>query len=345
MRSGWIATGLAVLGLAVGGCERASTEAEPRPQSAIASSPEGVTTVGPWRQPGDLVQTPIWPGDAPDQAGVDVEPESVLSRDTPEAIGGTISQMAFNVSVPTMTVFPPQGQNTGAAIIVFPGGGFRGVALTIEGTEICRWIAARGITCILSKYRVPYTNHSWNPDLRRVMDPRPARALQDAQRTIRLVRSRATEMGLDPERIGVMGFSAGGYLVAQTSNIFEPAYAPVDAVDQVSSRPDFAIAFFPGHICRDGDQFDPNLHVTAATPPTFLLQAWDDPVDPICNSVLYARALNTVGVSTEVHLFATGGHAFGLRRDHSPDTVWPGLLDNWLVGLGVLPPQPEATGR
>lgn len=342
-----VAFGTVALALMLAGCEgtTASSEARNPPTDAApaathppaASSPEGVITVGPWRQPDGLEQMPIWPGDAPNQDGVQIDPESVLTRDTPEAIDGPTSQAIFNVSTPTMTVFPARGRNTGAAIIVFPGGGFRTLAVTIEGTEICNWVTSRGMTCILSKYRVPYTNHSWNPELRRLMDPRPAPALQDAQRTIRLVRSRAEDLGIDPDRIGVMGFSAGGYLVAQSSNILEPVYTPVDQVDQISSRPDFAIAFFPGHICRDDNVFDPNLTVIAQAPPTFLLQAWDDPVDPICNSLMYASALNRAGVPSEVHLFATGGHAFGLRRNHSPDTVWPALLETWLAGIGVLP--------
>ncbi len=306
------------------------------PQPATAPPQEIGTHVGVWRQPEGLTQTPIWPGVAPDMAGVSQPPESVMTADTPEAIGGTTSQAVFDVSVPTMTVFPPKGRNTGAAIVVFPGGGFRAVVLTLEGTEICDWITSKGITCILSKYRVPGSNHYWNPECRCSITPDVPRALQDAQRTIRLVRARAAELQIAPGKIGVMGFSAGGYLVAQTSNIFEPAYTPVDAADRVSSRPDFAIAFFPGHICRAGDRLDPGLHVTGRTPPTFLLQAWDDPVDDICNSTLYARALDAVDVPAEVHLFARGGHAFGLRRDESPDTVWPGLVETWLKGIGVL---------
>lgn len=311
-------------------------EAEPH-RAATTTAPQEIgTRVGVWRQPEGLIQTPIWPGVAPDMAGMTQPPESVLTRHTPDAIDGTTSQAVLDVSVPTMTVFPPKGRNTGAAIVVFPGGGFRAVVLTIEGTEICGWITSKGITCILSKYRVPGTNHYWNPECRCSITPDVPRALQDAQRTIRLVRARAAELQVDPDKIGVMGFSAGGYLVAQTSNIFEPAYTPVDAADRISSRPDFAIAFFPGHICRRGGAMDPGLRVTGRTPPTFLLQAWDDPVDDICNSTLYARALDAAEVPAEVHLFARGGHAFGLRRNESPDTVWPGLVETWLKGIGVL---------
>lgn len=312
------------------------------PAPALDQWPVG-TTVRVWSPPAGLTQETIWPGDAPNLDGAGADPESVLIAETPEALYGDRSEAVFNVTRPTMTVYPPKGPNTGAAVVVFPGGGFRALAITLEGTEICEWITARGMTCVLSKYRVPFTNHSWDPECRCIIDPRPAPALQDAQRTIRLVRARAGELGVQPDKIGVMGFSAGGYLVAQTSNIFDAEYASVDAVDRVSSRPDFAIAFFPGHLCRSG-RLDPGIHVTARTPPTFLLQAWDDPVDPICNSTLYARALNAADVPSEVHLFGHGGHAFALRRNHSPDTVWPGLLENWLVETGILPGRSDAGG-
>jgi len=314
--------------------------ADVEPKQAAAPPAEGRTT-GVWRAPEGTSQVPIWPNGAPDMAGVTQPPETVLTRRTPEAVDGDVSQAVFDVTEPTMTVFPAQGQNTGAAIIVFPGGGFRAVVVTLEGTEICNWIARRGVTCILSKYRVPRSNHYWDEELRRAVTPAVPRALQDAQRTIRLVRSQARQLQIDPGKIGVMGFSAGGYLVAQTSNIFEPAYRPVDAIDRVSSRPDFAIAFFPGHICRRGGVLDPGLRVTGRAPPTFLIAAWDDPTNEICNSILYARALDQAGVPAEVHLFSTGGHAFGLRRDHSPDTVWPGLLETWLKERGILPRQPS----
>lgn len=336
-------TALAVAAFGAPACSD-RPEAEPVPAARPTPAPEEQpgTRIGVWRQPDGLVQSPIWPGAAPDMDGVTWAPESVLTKHTPEAINGTTSQAALDVSVPTMTIFPAKGRNTGAAIVVFPGGGFQIVAMTIEGTEICDWITSKGITCILSKYRVPGTNHHWDKTCRCAVTPAVPRALQDAQRTIRLVRSRAAELHINPDKIGVMGFSAGGYLVAQTSNIFDPTYAPVDAADRISSRPDFAIAFFPGHICRRGRVYEPGFQVSRRTPPTFLLQAWDDDVDDICNSTYYARALDEARVPTEVHLFATGGHAFGLRRNHSPDTVWPGLLENWLRGVGMLPPPARA---
>jgi acetyl esterase/lipase len=208
--------------------------------------------------------------------------------------------------------------------------------MDLEGTEICDWLTSRGITCVLLKYRVPRSNHYWDEECHCSITPKVPRALQDAQRTIKLVRSRAGELKIDPRKVGVIGFSAGGYLVAQTSNIFAPAYKAVDAIDSLSSRPDFAIALYPGHLCRNGGILDPGIHVTKRTPPTFLLQAWDDSVDDICNSTVYARALDRAGVSAEVHLFAKGGHAFGLRKSEHPVSSWPSLVENWLRELGIL---------
>jgi acetyl esterase/lipase len=335
MHSGWLflACALGLLCFA-GGFVEAETVVAKKP----TTSEDRVTMVGVWRPPSGLKQIPIWPKGAPDMDAVSQPPESVLTVHTPEALEGGTSQAVFDVTSPTMTVFPPKGSNSGAAIIVFPGGGFRAVVITVEGTEICNWIVSKGITCVLSKYRVPKSNHHYDKDCDCHVTPKVPRALQDAQRTIRLVRSMAKELNLDPTKVGAMGFSAGGYLVAQTSNIFEPAYKPVDAIDKISSRPDFAVAFFPGHLCRSGAKLDPGLRVTKATPPTFLLQAWDDPVNKLCNSTLYARALDDAGVPSEVHLFAKGGHAFGLRRKQSPDTVWPSLVENWLKDIGILQP-------
>ena len=302
----------------------------------VAGKPGEVTTVGVWRPPAGLTQVPLWPNGAPDMGGVSQPPESVLTAETPEAIGGHSSQAVFDVSAPTLTVFPPKGHNTGVGVIVFPGGGFKAVVLTLEGTEICDWLTARGITCILVKYRVPNSAHHWDRECRCSVTPKIPRALQDAQRAIKVVRSRAKALNLDPGKIGVMGFSAGGYLVAQTSNIFEPAYKPVDAIDALSSRPDFAIAVYPGHLCREGGKLDPGIHVTKRTPPTFLLAAWDDPVDEICNTTVYGRALDAGGARAEVHVFGAGGHAFGLRGSSRVAAAWPVLVEGWLKDIGVL---------
>jgi acetyl esterase/lipase len=326
---------LCALALASLACS-AQTAPQPdkQPPAAAKNAPPG-RTIGVWQPASGLSQLPIWPGSPPDGTLRPQPPESVDTYKEPPEIGHT-SQAVLDIAIPTMTIVPPKGRNTGTAVIVFPGGGFQKVFIDLEGFEICDWLTARGITCIVSKYRAPGGNDYWDDALRRQITPKIPRALQDAQRTIRLVRSKAKELNIDPNKIGVMGFSAGGYLVAQTSNILTPTYKPVDAIDQVSSRPDFAVALYPGHICRDNGKFDPRLPIIKTAPPTFIAQAWNDPIDPICNSLMYASALDKAGVSTELHLFAKGGHAFGLRKKDEPVGVWPQLVERWMKQLGLL---------
>jgi acetyl esterase/lipase len=185
-----------------------------------------------------------------------------------------------------MTVYSPKGTNTGVAVVVFPGGGYTSLAMDIEGTEICDWLTSRGITAVLSKYRVPVNKKEPYGESRA--------ALQDAQRTVGLVRFRAAEWHIDPHKIGVIGFSAGGHLVAATSTRFNKrTYPGVDAADKESCRPDFAIALYPGHLWkRVGPlNLNPNVPVTSNTPPTSLVHAEDDPVDPVFQSVAYYIAL------------------------------------------------------
>lgn len=320
--------------LLIGTACGASSAPQPDKQAPARNPP--VRTTGVWQPAAGLVQLPIWPGNPPDGTLMPQPPEGVDTYREPPEYGGK-SEAVVDIAIPTMTVIPPKGRNTGTAVIVFPGGGFQKVFVTLEGTEICDWLTVRGITCVVSKYRAPGGNDYWDDKLKRQITPKIPRALQDAQRTIRLVRSRAKDLGIDPNKIGVMGFSAGGYLVAQTSNILTPAYKPVDAIDTISSRPDFAVALYPGHICRnDGTTFDPKLPIVKNAPPTFIAQSWDDPVDPICNSLMYASALDKAGVSTEVHLFAKGGHAFGLRKKDQPVGVWPQLVERWMTSIGML---------
>ena len=307
-----------------------------RPPTTSDRQQADVKEVGVWQPPSGLKQISIWPNGAPDMEGVSQPAERVEVTKAPDVVAGHPYTAVYDVTSPTMTVFPHKGRNTGAAMVVFPGGGFKLLAMDLEGTEICDWMTAKGITCVLLKYRVPKSDHYWDKDCHCHITPKVPRALQDAQRTIRLVRAKAKELNLDPNKIGVIGFSAGGYLVAQTSNIFDPTYKPIDAADKLSSRPDFAIALYSGHLCRTSATLDPGIHVTKQTPPTFLLQAWDDPVDEICNSTVYARALDNAGVPAEVHLFAKGRHAFGLRRTEHPVSMWPSLVENWLKEIGIL---------
>lgn len=180
-----------------------------------------VRTIGVWQPAAGQTQLPIWPGRPPDGTLRPQPPESVNTYQEPPEFGGK-SEAVLDIAIPTMTIIPPKGRSNGTAVIVFPGGGFQMVFVTLEGTEICDWLIAKGITCIVSKYRAPGGNDYWDDGLQRHITPKIMRALQDAQRTIRLVRSKAKELNIDPNKIGVMGFSAGGYLVAQTSNILPP---------------------------------------------------------------------------------------------------------------------------
>ena len=278
-------------------------------------------------------QIPVWPGAIPGARpvkGPEVSGTVVDSAGRPKLVGGKSWVYVDRVSQPTMTVYSPAGRNTGAAVVVFPGGGYNILAIDLEGTEVCDWLTSTGITCVLLKYRVPCVKTGPYRDCRT--------ALQDAQRTVGLVRSRAAEWHVDPHRIGVIGFSAGGHMVAALSTHFTRLYRPVDAADTVSCRPDFAIALYPGHLAvpERGFALNPDIRVTRRTPPTFLLQAEDDPVDPVENSLVYHAALRKAGVPAELHLYVKGGHAFGLRRTSSPITGWSGLVEKWLATIGMI---------
>jgi acetyl esterase/lipase len=239
---------------------------------------------------------------------------------------------ANNVTLPTMTVYSPKGKNTGVSVVVFPGGGYQCLAMDLEGEEICDWLTSKGITAVLLKYRVP---------VKRVgLYGESPPALEDAQRTVGLVRFHASKWQIDPHKIGVIGFSAGGHMVAAISTHFDKrSYPAVDAADQESCRPDFAIACYPGHLWNEDEGFklNPNVPVSTTTPPTFLLQAEDDRVDNVNHSLVYYIALKDAGVPVEMHLYAHGGHAFGLRRTKFPITDWPELVERWLVTIGMTP--------
>jgi acetyl esterase/lipase len=263
-----------------------------------------------------------------------------LLATAPNPVAGKPWIYVRNVSRPTLTVYSPTGKNNGAAIVVFPGGGYQILAMDLEGTEVCDWLTSQGITCVLLKYRVPRSGPSWDPDCKCRINPRPQTALEDAQRTMGLVRLHAAEWHVDPHKIGVLGFSAGGHLAAAISNHFQQRlYAAVDAADKESCRPDFAVALYPGHLWipeRGQLGFNPDIHVTRNTPPTFLLQAETDSVDNVNQSLVYYIALKNAGVPTEMHLYADGGHAFGLRRTKDPITDWPHLVERWLRTIGMI---------
>jgi acetyl esterase/lipase len=221
---------------------------------------------------------------------------------------------------------------------VFPGGGFEILAIDLEGSETCDWLTSSGITCVLLKYRVPSAPYDWTCDCRPHNFQVSVPALEDAQRAVRLVRARAAQWHVDPHKVGVLGFSAGGYLVAEVSTRFKRrVYTPVDAVDEQSSRPDFALAIYPGHLTADDRTLNRNVPVSKDTPPTFLLQAEDDHVDGVDQSLVYYAALAKAHVPAEMHLYANGGHAFGLRPTANPITRWPVLAETWMRTIGMIP--------
>jgi acetyl esterase/lipase len=237
-----------------------------------------------------------------------------------------------------MTMYAPKGRNTGVAVVVFPGGGYQFLAMDLEGTEICDWLTSRGITCVLLKYRVPDSGPTRKED-GHMYYPKVQTALQDAQRTLGLVRQHAAQWHVDRHKVGVIGFSAGGHLAAAISTHFaQRTYPPVDAADELSCRPDFAVVVYPGHLWTPGTTLTlrPDIRVRTDTPPTFLLHAEDDPVDPVKHSLTYYAELKKAGVPTEMHLYAQGGHAFGLRPTKLPIGRWPALVEQWLHTIGVL---------
>jgi acetyl esterase/lipase len=284
-----------------------------------------------WEPSAGHTQVAIWPKEPPDSLPL-TGPEFMTKEENP--VAGKSYIAVERVSVPTMTVYSPKGKNTGVAVVLFPGGGYKILAIDLQGTEVCDWLTSRGITAVLLKYRVPApkTPPNWGAY------PESPMALEDAQRTVGLVRSRAVEWGIDPHKIGVLGFSAGGHLTAAISTHFEKRlYPAVDAADKESCRPDFAVAIFPGRLWMDDQRngLNPNVPVTKETPPTFLLHAQDDPVNDVKHSLVYYGALKKAGVPVEMHLYAEGGHAFGLRRTKLPITDWPKLVETWLGTIGM----------
>jgi len=308
-----------------------------------------------WQPSAGHKQVEIWPGAAPDPQPVK-GPEDAESSGKSFLVAGRPVVGVNNVTRPTMTVYSPVGRNTGVAIVVFPGGGYQTLAIDLEGTEVCDWLVTRGITCVLLKYRVtdvgPYPKSGPYPE--------SAMALEDAQRTMGLVRLHAAEWGVDPRKVGVLGFSAGGHLVAAIGTHYEKRLYPrVDAADDESCRPDFGVAIYPGHLSLSAAEWDarqgkrkfvvphapgadrdltlnPEVPVTAKTPPMFLLQNEDDHTDSVYDALAFYIGLKRAGVPAEMHVYSTGGHAFGLRRTDKAVTRWPELVETWLRTIGMV---------
>lgn len=298
--------------------------------AAAAFSPSLLAQQPAWQPAPGHLTLPVWPGLAPGApANPPAEVDTTTAKDN--LIAGKPLVRLGNVSTPTLTLYAPQGKNTGAAVVVFPGGGYRILAIDLEGTEVCEWLNSAGISCVLLKYRVPDTGPY----------PKSAAALQDAQRALGLVRLHAAEWKIDPNRIGVLGFSAGAHLAAALSTHYDQRlYEPIDAADKLSCRPDFAVVVYPGYLALADKNFAPNADInpTASTPPSFVVQAGDDPVH-VENAVVYYMALKNAKVPAELHIYAEGGHGYGLRRTALPVTTWPQSVETWLRTIKVLPAQ------
>ena len=299
--------------------------------AAIAASSIYLTAQGTaWNPPADRITLPLWPGAAPGEPA-NMPPEVDMNADKSHTMAGRPYIRLGNVSTPTLTLYAPKGKNSGAAIVVFPGGGYQILSIDLEGTEVCDWLNSIGVNCVLLKYRVPNTGPY----------PKSPLALEDAQRAMGLVRLHATEWGIDPNRVGVLGFSAGGHLAAAISNHYDQRlYEPIDAADKLSCRPDFAVVLYPGYLAMADKGFAPNpdIQPTANTPPTFILQAEDDPVH-VENAVVYFMALKNAKVPAELHVYAQGGHGYGLRPRDLPIMGWPKLVETWLHTIKILPAQ------
>src|ERR1044072_5643843 len=266
-----------------------------------------------WQPTGSRRQIPIWPSTPPDLEPASSPEYVTVSK---RMIAGKRFLAVYNVTKPTITLYQPKTRNTGVAVLVFPGGGYQGLAIDLEGSEICEWLASHGVTGALLKYRVPNSGHHWDDKLKRHVNPKAFTALEDAQRAMRLVRRNAKAWHIEPNKIGVMGFSASGHMVAAISTHFNKRmYPAMDAVERESCRPNFAVAAYPGHLwswtAEDNPNFDPNpdiaKNITKQTPPTFLRQAQDDSVDRVNDSLVYYIALKNAGVPVEMHLYARGG--------------------------------------
>ena len=276
---------------------------------------------------------PVWPGATVGDFGT-FGPERVRTRDDAPTRD---AKWITSVTKPTITVFrPAKGKNTGVAMIICPGGGYWNLAIDKEGDEVAAWLNKNGMTGVVLKYRVP----------RRPGQPEPLPApgpLLDAQRAVSLVRSRAAEWEIDPNRIGIVGFSAGGHLAVTTATYFDKrAYEPIDEIDKQSCRPDFAVSIYPGYLVpRNDDTVEPApyIRIPKGTPPVFLVHTGDDPEAIPQHSLAMYLALKRAGVPAEVHIYTTGGHGYGVRRSSQPSSTWPDRCLDWLQNLGFLKPK------
>ena len=305
-----------------------------KPIAMCAALILGLSLTSPVVGADDPIVLPVWPGKVPGDFGA-IGDEYVRP---PEKTPVKDAKLLTNVTKPTITVFrPAKGKDSGAAMLICPGGGYWDLFWDVEGEEVAAWLNSVGVSGVLLKYRVP----------RRPGQPvalPPPGPLLDAQRAISLVRSKAAEWGIAPDRIGIVGFSAGGHLAVAAATDFETrAYEPIDAVDRVSCRPDFAVAVYPGYLVRkETGLLADHVHIRARTPPVFLVHASDDTVADAENRVGMYLALKRVGIPAELHVYAKGGHGFGVRKKGHPTDAWTEACVAWLRDRGLLGTKPEA---
>ena len=269
---------------------------------------------------------PLWPNGTPEGTPA-TGTEHDTTKPSDDLIAGKPLQRLTDISQPSLALYKPANLKADApAVVVFPGGGYQILAYDLEGTEVCSWLNSISVTCVLVKYRVPFKGHY--PD--RFED------LEDAQQAVRLTRSHAAEWQIDPHKIGVLGFSAGGHLAVTVSNHSDYQH-PGAAPNAVSARPDFAVVIYPGYLVAEPvlDKLSPGSAPNANTPPTFLVQAEDDPVHEE-NALVYYQVLKDAKIPAELHIYAKGGHGYGLRPTDLPVTHWPSLVETWLHSIQIL---------
>jgi acetyl esterase/lipase len=273
------------------------------------------------------IEIKLWP-DKPPGDKPELPPEQDTTKDSDNKVAGERLIRLGNVATPTITVYPAAAKKAnGAAVMVCPGGGYTILAWDLEGTEVCERLNAMGVTGILLKYRVP----------KRTNQEKHLAPLQDAQRAMGIVRERAAEWKIDPKRVGVLGFSAGGHLAAVLSNQnSERTYPKIDSADELPARPDFSILIYPAYLALENDfaHVSPELTITTNSPQAFITITEDDPVH--VESVLtYSVALKKEKVPFELHVYPSGGHGYGLRKTDNPVTSWADRLEDWFVARGL----------
>lgn len=286
--------------------------------------------------PGVAQQTMLlWPKGNPEPSKM-VGPEIDPTTDANRMVSGKVTVRVTNVSRPSLTVYaPPAGKNTGAAAVVLPGGAYIRLAYNIEGTEVCQWLNSLGMTCVLVKYRVPEEGHF----------PANTEDLEDAQQAMRMTREHAAAWHVDPQKIGVIGFSAGAHLAVALSTHpdFQGKNVPASEVD---ARPDFQMVIYPGWLTdpKEPVKVDPALAPDSKVPPTFLVQAENDYTAHVENVLVYFLALKNAHVPAELHVYTLGGHGFGMRKTELPISDWGELAEKWLYTIHVLG-APGVVGR